>query len=189
MDSASLILYGGFFMARLKIAEAQGELKETFSVIENDMGFLPNIFKYLGNFPPAIEAYFGIGKQLEKGMLTPEMRELISLAVSEENHCNYCLAAHTAIGKSMGANESILEQARRGESSDPKTGAILKFCKVFTQNRGNVTDGDVDTLKNAGVSDQEIVEIYLTIIHITFTNYFNHLNDTPVDFPQVAQLR
>lgn len=179
-------------MARLKPVkpqEAKGELKKTYDQIEKKMGRVPNIFQAMGNFPPIFEAYFGLNKALDKSSLTPETRELISLAVSESNHCGYCLAAHTQIGKSMGAKEEAMIQARGGTSKDPKLSAILTFCKKFTDKKGLVSDADVKELKSHGVSDEEIVEVFLTIMQITFTNYFNHLNDTLVDFPEAIKLQ
>lgn len=178
--------------ARLKAIKpegAQGELKTIYGGIEKGLKRVPNIFQSMGNFPPAIEAYFALGQALEKGSLSPETRELISLAVSESNNCGYCLAAHTAIGKSMGTKEDILVQARGGKSKDPKVEAILVFAKKFADKRGLVTDADVTELKSRGVTDQEVVEIFLTVMQITFTNYFNHLNNTPVDFPEVVKLQ
>ncbi len=162
--------------------EAKGELKEIYNEIEKDVGRVPNIFQYLGNFPGSISAYFAIGKELEKGKLTAKQREMIALAVSQKNNCNYCLAAHTAIGKSVGLSPEVIKEAKSGNAEDGKNRAILSFVQAIVEKRGLVTAEEVQSLQAAGVDDQEIVEIHLTIVHTFFTNYFNHLNDTPVDF-------
>lgn len=178
-------------MARLKaisIQDAQGDVKNIFGAIERKMGSVPNIFKYMANSLPLLKGYLAISELCNATSLSPKLREQIVLAVSQNNNCQYCLSAHTAISKNLGLQEKEIIESRKGESSDPKTKAILQFCKKFVERKGFVDDQDVNSLKKAGVTDAEVGDILLTIISGIYTNYFNHLNNTPNDFPEAVRL-
>ncbi len=119
---------------------------------------------------------------------TPEVRERISIEAAEANDCNYCLAAHTLLGKLAGLDESERHAARRGESSDPKADAALKFARTLLENRGDVTDDDVRRVKEAGYTDGEVAEVIALVALNVLTNYFNVAAGTPIDFPAVGPL-
>jgi AhpD family alkylhydroperoxidase len=110
------------------------------------------------------------------------------LAVSEVNDCQYCLAAHSAIGRSVGLSEEALGDSRRGESPDPKEATVLAFTRNVVTNRGRVSDEEVAKLRKAGFSEGDIVELIANISLTLFTNYFNHIAATEIDFPAVLKL-
>lgn len=177
-------------MARLKPIKpehAKGELGELYSTIEKGMGKVPNIFQYMGNSPLAVKAYLNLAAALEKSSFSKEERELIALAVSEANHCNYCLAAHSALGKAAGVKEKNLLDARHWKGESPRVTTVLQFSKKYVDKKGFVSDEDFRQLKDAGLSDKEVVDLFLIVMATMFTNYFNHLNETPVDFPAVTE--
>jgi uncharacterized peroxidase-related enzyme len=178
-------------MSRIKpipVQEAQGELKQLYASLEKNMGKVLNIFQSMGNSPATLKAFLGLNEAASHSRLSPQLREQISLAVGEANRCQYCLSAHTAVAKKEGIPESAIAQARRAQSSNPKENAILHFTKIVVEKRGQVTENEVAALKKAGVSDQEIVEIILLISINIFTNYFNIITDTAIDFPVVSLL-
>lgn len=178
-------------MARLKPVsqkDAPEDVRNIFSAMEKKMGVVPNVFKYMGNSVPLLKGYLAIMELCNATSLSPKLREQISLVVSQKNNCHYCLSAHSAISKNLGLKEKEIIDARKGESSDPKSRAVLQFSKKFIEKKGFVDDQDVNQLKNAGVSDAEVGDILLTIISTIYTNYFNHLNDTPNDFPEAVRL-
>ena len=125
---------------------------------------------------------------LSKGDLSPKFREQIALAVSEVNDCQYCLAAHSAIGRSVGLSEEAIGDSRRGESPDTKEATALAFTRNVVENRGWVSDEDVAKLRKVGFSQGDIVELIANISLILFTNYFNHVAETEIDFPAVSEL-
>ncbi|MDC1162077.1 carboxymuconolactone decarboxylase family protein, partial [Tenacibaculum sp.] len=95
------------------------------------------------------------------------------------------LSAHTAIGKMNGLNEDQIEQNRKGLSSDSKVQAGLQFAQSVTKNRGNVATEELNTIKEAGYTDSDVLEIVLNVVSNTLTNYVNHIAQTEVDFPSV----
>jgi uncharacterized peroxidase-related enzyme len=146
---------------------------------------VPNLAKQLANAPSALKAYLGFGAALSEGRLTGKLREQIAVAVANVNHCDYCLSAHNVLGSLQGLTKPELEAAQFGESSDKKDAAILSFAVKVVQQRGHLPVDDVEELRGAGVSDQEIVEVIATVAVNIFTNYFNHIAGTEIDFPVV----
>lgn len=166
--------------------QATPEQQATFATIQSKFGGILNIFKTMNQSPAAVNTYLGIGQALADGTLTPAFREQIAITVAEENACEYCLSAHTYIGKSLGLTPEELETAREARSNDPKTQAGLEFARQIVAKRGMVSDEDIADLRNAGYSDGQAVEILAVVVHNIFTNYFNHLADTEVDLPKVT---
>ncbi|MBW1654424.1 carboxymuconolactone decarboxylase family protein [Flavobacterium quisquiliarum] len=176
-------------MARLTALnpeEVTGKTKDLFNAVQAKLGVVPNMMRTMGNSPAVLEGYLNLSGALSHGKLSAKTGELIALAVSESNSCDYCLAAHTFIGeKLIKADPAVLHAARTGNSTDAKTEAILQLAKTLIRKGGLVNDEDVNNAKNTGVSDAEIAE---TIGHVALnvlTNYFNNVANTEIDFPTV----
>jgi len=168
--------------------KVQGKARELLTVVKTKLGRVPNVLKTMAHSPVALQAYLGLSGVFAEAKLPPKVREQIALAVSEDNQCGYCVAAHSAIGKLSGLTPEEIEAGRRVRSADPKINAILKFAKRLSANRGNVTDPELAEVRKAGCSDEEILEIVTAVALNLFTNYVNHVADTAVDFPQVPPL-
>jgi uncharacterized peroxidase-related enzyme len=168
--------------------KAEGEIKDIYADIKKNLGKVPNIFQYMGNSATMLQSFFNINEVLNHSSLSPKLRSLIALAVAQANECNYCLSAHTTIAGGQGLQSNEIINARKGESQDAKTRAILHFTKLVVEKRGKVSDQDVKALKAAGVDDRALVEIILTINLNMLTNYFNHIVDTPIDFAAAPEL-
>jgi AhpD family alkylhydroperoxidase len=118
--------------------------------------------------------------------LDAKLREEIALEVGEQNSCQYCVSAHTAIGKMSGMTDSEIEQARDAKSSSAKNAAALKFAREIVAKKGRTADGDVEAVRRAGFTDGEIAEIIAHVALNIFTNYFNNTGGVEVDFPKIA---
>ena len=116
------------------------------------------------------------------------LHEQIALTVSQANQCDYCIAAHAAIGSSIGLTEDELRDARTATSPDRATDAALQFARRVVEKRGAVSDGDIAAIRNAGYSDTEMAEIIAHVALNIFSNYFNLVAQTDVDFPPVADV-
>lgn len=168
---------------------ATGKTKELFNAVQGKLGVVPNMMRTMGNSDAVLEGYLNLSGALSKGKLNNRTGELIALAVAESNNCLYCTAAHTYIGENLLKTDlTILEAARAGESADGKTKAILQLAKTLVAKNGHVTDGDINTAKNAGITEGEIAEIVAHVALNVLTNYFNNTANTEVDFPAVAAL-
>lgn len=162
-----------------------GKSKELFDAVQNKLGFIPNLIKVFGNSPATLQTYLALGDLTAGGNFSSKFREQLALAIAEENNCNYCLSAHTAIGKMNGLTDEQTELNRQGRSSDEKTQAGLQLAQSITKNRGNISTEEIQAAKTAGYNDSDILEIVLNVVSNTLTNYVNHIAETEVDFPKV----
>lgn len=164
---------------------AHPKAAELLTGIQRQLGVMPNIFKTLAHAPAALSGYLNFAKSLGSGTLSAAAREQISLAVAGVNRCGYCASAHTAMALQTGVAAEELGRNLNAKSEDPRTHAVLTFVNRVVTSRGNVTDADLAQVRAAGVSDGEIVEIIANIALNIFTNYFNLVAGTEVDFPVV----
>jgi uncharacterized peroxidase-related enzyme len=167
---------------------ATGQTAELFTTVKSKLGIVPNLMRTFGQSPAALEAYLGFSGALGQGVLPAKVREQIALAVAEANACDYCLAAHSLLGKGAGLSPDAILAARRGAAVDPKPDALLKFAAAVVETRGLVSDEALAQVRTAGASEAEIIE---TVAHVALnilTNYTNHVAQTVIDFPKVAAL-
>lgn len=163
--------------------------KGSLEAVNKQLGTVPNMFKLIGNSPQTLEGYLGLNGALGSGSIDAPTRERIALAVAEINGCGYCLAAHNYLGTNLAklkAEEIVAN--RRGTSSDAKAAVAVSFAVKITKNRGQVSDADVQAVRDAGYSNAEIVEIVGHVALNTLTNYINEVLGTELDFPTVGTL-
>jgi len=149
-------------------------------------GATPAMFRAVANSPAALQSMWGAFGALGGGGLSPLLGEQIAVAIANRNACEYCLAAHTALGRKAGASGEQMAAAQIGQSSDPATTAALDFALKVVEQRAQIADADVQALRAAGFDDEQIVEILAHVALNLFTNYVNVAFDVPVDFPKVA---
>lgn len=178
-------------MSRLNVVkpdQATGQTKALYDAIKGAIGAVPNIYQGIGNSPAALEGLLKIGAVLEKGQLTAAEAEAVKLAVSEAYGCNYCLAAHTLLGKKAGLTDAETINIRRGSAGLPRLGALIKFVNVAIKPQGRISDEDLRAVKAAGYNDTQITEALLVVAQTVFTNLFNRVHQTPLDFPAAPSL-
>ena len=159
--------------------------KATLENVHKQLGVVPNLFRLIGNSPAALTAFTSFQGAMSK-TLDLRTRERIALAVAQVNGCDYCLSAHTYLGLNLakiGPEEIALN--RKGESNDEKAGAAVSFATKVARERGHVSQGDIDVLRDAGYSDAQVVEIIALVAENSFTNYLNEVAQTDIDFPVV----
>jgi uncharacterized peroxidase-related enzyme len=161
------------------------ERKVLLDAIHGAFGTTPNMFRAVANSPAALKSMWGAFGALSGGVIAPKLGEQIAVAVADRNACEYCLAAHTALGRKAGASAEEMQRAQAGESADAKTQAALHFALKLVNERGQISDGDVQGLRKVGFGDEEIVEILAHVALNLFTNYVNVAFAVPVDFPAV----
>jgi uncharacterized peroxidase-related enzyme len=167
----------------LDLAQVDPKAKPLLDAVEKGVGMTPNLYKVAAQSPAALEGLLGLSGALAKGRFNARLREAIALAVAEVNGCDYCLSAHTAIGKSVGLSDSDIGAARHGHAGNPKDAAIIGFARTVVQNRGPISDTDLAQLRKVGINDGEIVEAIAHVVVNIFTNYLNHVAGTDIDFP------
>ena len=176
-------------MAQIKIvdpAQAAGKSKELLTALQKNIKSIPNLAKALANSPAALKAWMEFDGALAKGSLNPKLRQEVALAVGQKNGCEYCVSAHTVIGKFTGLTDPQILNSRQGQGTSPKDTAALTFARALLEKRGQVPASSIQALRYQGFSDGEIAEIIANVALNTFTNYFNIALNVDVDFPRVA---
>lgn len=164
---------------------ATGDAKAVFDTVKAQMGGVPNIFRTMGHAPGVLAAYLNFSSALAQGALSNVEREQISLACAGANGCDYCASAHTTLGKMAGLSEHETQLNLAGDATDAKSRALIAFVRKTVKDRAILSDKDLNNLRVAGYNDEHIVEIIANIAVNLFTNYFNHIAETEIDFPKV----
>ena len=155
--------------------------------VKKQLGVVPNLFRLVSTSPAALEGYLGLSGALAKGALPAQTRERIALAVAEINGCDYCLSAHSYLGKNLAKlDDAEIAANRAGASNDPKADAAVRFTAKVARERGHVGEDDLRAVKLAGYSDAQVIEMVLHVALNTWTNYINEVAKTDIDFPVVS---
>lgn len=175
-------------MARVSVIDpksATGEAKALLDAVQNGLGMVPNFIRVLANSPAALQAFLGLHAIAGAGALDPLTRERIALSVAEQNACQYCVSAHTAIGRKTGLGNDEMLANRAGQSSDSKAQAALAFARALNENKGQVTAAEFAAVRLAGHSDAEIIEIITHVALNIFTNLLGKATEVDIDFPKI----
>lgn len=174
-------------LSTIRLEDATGLAAEVFTKIKKAVGKVPNAYMTLGTHSPeALSAALAFDAAVAAGTLNKADIEVVKLAVSEHVGCDYCVAAHSLMGKLAGLSSDEMKQLRAGEATgDAKRDALVTYVRTLVGTRGTVPEAAVDAVRAAGYTDRQLMEINLAIASITFTNLVNRVNDTTLDFPAV----
>ena len=156
--------------------------------VQARLGVLPNMLRTYANAPVALDAYLQLSELAGRTRLDARQRERIALAVGEANGCDYCVAAHVAIGGMVGLSPAQLAQARHAKAETARDDALLSLAARIVETRGHVPTAELDAFKAAGFDDAAILEVLVSVVLNVFTNYTNHLARTELDFPAAERL-
>lgn len=148
-------------------------------------GATPNLVATAAHSSAALGAMLTLFANVGKTSLGGKTGELIAIAIAQSNGCSYCLAAHTAIGGSLGLSAAALAEARHAASPEAKTAALLELAVAINQSRGRISDDTLTDARAAGITDAEVIEVVAHVALNVFTNYVNNVAETTVDFPEV----
>lgn len=174
---------------QLDPADASRDVAATLAAVKAKLGVVPNIFKTMAQAPAVLDGYLAFSAALGAGKLPAPLREQIALVTAGVNACDYCASAHSALGKMAGIPSDEIKRNLVGEASDSKVRAAIRFARKLVVDRGVVSNADIAAVKSAGYSDEEVLEILGQVAINLFTNYFNHVAATDIDFPVVETAR
>ena len=168
-------------------ASAPAPVADLLAAVQRNLGVTPNMTKAMANSQALLGGYLALSGALGKGVLTPAVREQIALAIAQDNGCSYCLSAHSYLAEHvthLGTDD--IAAARRSEATDPKTAALLSLATAVNATRGKVGADDLDDVRAAGGTDEEIAETLGHVALNVLTNYVNNAAGVEIDFPVVA---
>ena len=158
-----------------------------FDALNGQLGFVPNLYATLAHSENALGTYLAL--QSAKSSINTKAREVVNLVVSQVNDCEYCLAAHTALGKMNGFTDGQILDIRAGSAAfDAKLDALAKLTRSIAVNRGHADQTLVDGFFAAGWTTENLVDVIVTIGDKTVTNYLHGVTRVPVDFPAAPAL-
>lgn len=175
-------------LAPLAPETVTGPAKDMLVAVQSKLGRVPNMMRTMAAAPAVLQSYLAMSQALSHGQLPAKIREAIALAVGEANGCEYCISAHTMIGKMHGLSEDETLAIRKGEAIDQRIKAVVRFALAVNEKRGRVSDADFAAIRAAGLSDSEIAEVIGHVAFNVLTNYFNEAAHVDVDFPRIPLL-
>lgn len=165
-----------------------GHTRELLEGIRKGYGYIPNLFAYMAEAPTTVEAYLALNDLVAKTSLSPAQQQVALLAVSVENDCEFCMAAHRAIGKMKGADaQTLTAVATHAAIADASDRALATFTQTIVKTRGRPSEADVQHFLAAGFTRQQIMEVILIVSIKTLSNYINHLT-RPVPNPELLAM-
>ena len=164
---------------------AHPEAAATLAAVRKKLGTLPNLFTTLAHAPAALNGYVRLQETLAKGRLSARQREIVALAVGQVNACQYCLSAHTLLGRGAGLSDDEVTLARRGQGHSAQDAAVARLSQQLVSTRGALPAGALLEARSAGVDDGLVLEVVAHVALNVLTNYTNHVAGTDVDFPVV----
>jgi uncharacterized peroxidase-related enzyme len=178
-------------MSRVTLVDprtATGDAKTLLDAVQAQLGVTPNFIRALANSPQALGGFLGLYGPLGSATIDAATRERIALAVAEGNGCEYCVAAHTAIGRRAGLDNDEMLLNRRGRSQDARAAAAVAFAQALNEHRGAIDAAEWEAVRAAGLSDGEIVEIIAIVALNVLTNLLGKAVQVDIDFPRVPLL-
>lgn len=178
-------------MANLFQVPTRQEVSENnqaiFDQLNKGLGFVPNLYAYYAKSDTALGDYLAL--QNRKSSLRLKEKEVINLVTSQVNDCQYCLAAHTVLGKNAGLSEEQILEIRQGQAPfDAKLNALAAFTKATVEQRGKTTPEQKTALLDAGYTEGNLVDIILQIGDKIISNYIHNTTQLPIDFPAAPAL-
>ena len=173
-------------MSRLTPIQTNGAVSELKRSLKNGrlkLDKAPRFLQVMANSPASLRAYVRAEAALVRGQLTPRQRQQVALAVAEINGSSYSLSAHYDAGRGLGLTHHEMQLARNAAAADPKAETMLRFTQAVVLQRGEISEDDFQAIRKAGFTDAQIVEIVANIALNIFSNYFNSVAKTEVDFP------
>lgn len=166
--------------------DAKGQ--NIYDNINKQLGTVPNLYATIGYSSDTLENFLGFSGNAGTSSFNKKEIEAIKLAVSEVNACQYCLAAHTALGKMAGFTEDETLQLRAGTIADNRLNAITQLAADISRNRGKASENAKTNFFAQGFDEKALIDLIAVVTAITFTNYAHGSTEVPVDFPRAKAL-
>ncbi len=158
-----------------------------FDALQGKLGFVPNLYATFALSPNALGTYLAL--QSAKSSINAKAREVVNLVVSQYNDCLYCLAAHTMLGRMNGFTDAQMIEIRKGTASfDAKLDALARLARNLVETRGHADAAAMDAFFAAGWSQENLVDVIVTVGDKIISNYLHAATDIPVDFPAAPPL-
>ncbi|MGE0026331.1 MAG: carboxymuconolactone decarboxylase family protein [Thermoleophilia bacterium] len=149
---------------------------------QDKFGMIPNLMGVLATSPAALGSYLHLTRELEGSSLTPVEQQVVLIATSAENRCEYCVSVHSAVAGMVEMPPEALDALRAGrDPEDPRLAALARFTRHVVEERGWVDESELGAFLDAGFGEQQVLEVLTGVALKTLSNYTNHIAGTPLD--------
>lgn len=150
--------------------------------IERKFGFIPNLFATFAEAPAVLQGYLALSDSLDKGALTAAERQIVEIAISAENSCAYCVAAHSTVADTLKVSPQIVDAIREGRSlPDTRLDGLVTFARAVVRERGRLSESEVEMFLSAGYTKAQLLEILGHVGLKTIANYLEPIARQPLD--------
>jgi len=166
------------------IDSAEGDTADRLAAAQKAMGRVPNMYAVMANSPGLLATYLdGYQRFRSESGFSPAEQEVVFLTISRWNGCDYCMAAHSFIADTLSQTPVEVTDAIRNDEpiGDERFAALVGMTRSLLETRGRPAEADVAAFREAGYSDEHVLELVLAIAVKTLSIWSNHLFDTPVD--------
>lgn len=154
----------------------------------NDTHHGPGLLGVLACSPAALAGYLGLHQGLASGRLSPVERSLVALMVAQRSLSSYCLSVQTRLAREAGLTPDQILAARDGCAGSDRQVALLFLAGKLVVNRGELAEADLAAVRQAGLSDDEIMEVIGHVaLHLTAASV-SHAAGLKLDFPPAPPL-
>lgn len=178
-------------MSRLSTPEEASLQPETLEALipVRLNGKLAEVYLQFANSEPALRAYLHMEQALKQGSLSTREIEAIKLCVSQQTGCEYCLSVHSFKARAAGLDADQQGSLRTGnEVGDARIDCLLKLARELMNVPGRLSDALLLEARDAGLSDENLVDLTVAMATIYFTNLTNHINDSISSLPPAPEL-
>lgn len=156
--------------------------KPILARLKSEIGFLPNLAASMAESPVLLDGFTSLRRIAAGGSLDPVEREVVALAVSRANRCNYCMAAHSAFARRQGASDVLLRALREGErAGDARHEALRSFAHAVITGRGPLAPETRREFLDAGFTRAQMLDVLAVIAMTALANHAHHVTEAPVD--------
>lgn len=164
------------------VNDAPAASRALLEQVQKAMGFVPNLIATMAESPAVLAGYLALDANLGSGALSAAERQIVEIAVSTQNGCEYCVAAHSTVASMLRVDPQILRQVRdEVVVKDPKIEALVRFTRTVMQSRGFVEDSAFADFLAAGYGKKHLLEVVGHIGLKTLANYVHALSHAPID--------
>ena len=152
-------------------------------------GMVPNLHAVMAESPQLLDAYQRVHELFSNCSFNKDELTVVWQTINNAHGCGYCLPAHKAVAKMMGANESLTDAIKSGAKLPTEKLDVLRDTTLaMVESRGHLTDAQLDKFYSAGYTQQNLLDIVLGLSQKVMSNYTNHIAKTPLDeaFQQFA---
>lgn len=163
--------------------DSDPRIADMLSKAKASLGMVPNMYATMANAPALLETYMsGYASFRAESDFNATEQELVFLVISEQNGCDYCIAAHSVVADISKVPTAVTDAIRNGGSlEDLRLSALATFTRVMFETRGRPAQSDLDAFISAGYTEQHVLYLVLAMALKTISNYSNHLFNTPLD--------